>query len=72
MYNIPSEEKTYVVYIFVDDYRNREFITYTLESFKMTVDDVIQNGRPTLNDSDFVDNGNILDFVSDGTTNYVP
>ena len=31
----------------------------------------MKDGRPTLNDTDFIDNSNVLDYVSDGTTDYV-
>ena len=48
VYKIPSEEKTCVVYTFVDNFGIRHFRTYTLEFFKTTVDDFTESYRPTL------------------------
>ena len=42
-----------------------------MEHFKKTVEDFIQNGGLSFIDPNFVDNSNVLDFVSDGTTEYV-
>ena len=58
--------KTYVVYTFIDKDELIRFRTYTLECFKNTIDDFLKNGRPALNNPNFVDNNNknILDFVS--------
>ena len=44
------------------------FRTYSLERFKKTVDDFIQNGGESHNDTSFVYKCNVLD----GTTEYVP
>ena len=61
-----------IVCSFISDDRNRKFATYMLDVYQENIESFMKNGRLSLDDSNFIDESNILDFVSDEPGSYFP
>ena len=59
------------MYIFSNKDYIEQFRTHILEYFKKTIDYFIQNDKSALNNPNFIYNSNVLDIISNGTSNYV-
>lgn len=70
--NTSATEKVMVVCSFVSEDGTRRFATYILDVFRVNIDSFIENSRLSLDDPNFINKSNVLDFVSNGAENYFP
>ena len=59
-----------VICSFVSDDGTRRFATYTLDTFDESTESSVKDRRLNSNDPNFIDESNVLDFVSDGCGSY--
>ena len=59
-----------VVRSFVPNDRNRSYATYTLNIFRKNIQSFMIHDGLNLEDTNFIDESNVLDFVSDVSGTY--
>ena len=70
MPEVPYTEKILVVCSVVYSIGKRSYTTYTPDSIRENISSFMEHSRLSLDDPDFIDKSNALDFVSDLVENY--